>query len=318
MSVAQVLTHTVLPKNVWLADRELQVPWPMFGMPKTLHLDNAQEFHSETLARGAHEYGIRLEFRPPARPHFGGHIERLIGRMMGAVHLLPGSTFADVADKGDYDSEKCAALTLPELERWLALEIAGVYHHSIHATLGTSPLAAWQEGLARRVHPPRDPVDRQTFFLDFLPGEYRLIRRDGIQLFWLHYWDNVLSPWAGRSRHRMLVKYNPRNLSRVYLRDEHGTYWPIPYRNLGQPAISLWEQRAAVKRLREEGRRAIDDPLICESVLQQRALVDAARSTTQQRRAQRDALATRATPWPHRARAIRATNPITIICPVPR
>jgi putative transposase len=129
-------------------------------------------------------------------------------------------------------------------------------------------------------------VDRQTFFLDFLPGQHRLVRRDGIQLFWLHYWDNVLSPWAGRSNKRMLVKYNPRNLSRIYLRDEHGTYWPIPYRNLGQPAISLWEQRAAVKRLRAEGHRMLDDPLIFESVLEQRAVVDRARTTTQQRRAQ--------------------------------
>jgi hypothetical protein len=41
-----------------------------------------------------------------------------------------------------------------------------------------------------------------------------------------------------------------------------------------------------VKRLREEGHRVLDDPLICESVLRQRAVVDAARSTTQQRRAQ--------------------------------
>jgi putative transposase len=286
VSVAQVLTHAVLPKDVWLADRELEVPWPMFGMPRLLHLDNSSEFHSETLGRAAQQHGIRLEFRPMAQPHFGGHIERLIGRMMGAVHLLPGSTFADTVDKGDYDSEKCAVLTLAELERWLALEIAGVYHHSIHAALGTSPFAAWHEGLAKQPQTPREPVDRQTFFLDFLPGEHRLVRRDGIQLFWLHYWDNVLSPWAGRSTKRMLVKYNPRNLSRIYVRDEHGTYWPIPYRDLGQPAISLWEQRAAVKRLREEGHRVLDDPLICESVLRQRAVVDTARSTTQQRRAQ--------------------------------
>jgi putative transposase len=208
VSVAQVLTHAVLPKDVWLADRELEVPWPTFGMPRTLHLDNWSEFHSETLARGARQYGIRLEFRPMAQPHFGGHIERLIGRMMGAVHLLRGTTFANTVAKGDYDSEKSAVLTLSELERWLALEIAGVYHHSIHAALSTSPLAAWQDRLAKRPQPLHDPVDRQTFFLDFLPGEHRLVRRDGIQLFWLHYWDNVLSPWAGRSTKRMLVNAN--------------------------------------------------------------------------------------------------------------
>jgi hypothetical protein len=33
-------------------------------------------------------------------------------------------------------------LTLPELERWLALEIAGVYHLSVHSALGKTPLSA--------------------------------------------------------------------------------------------------------------------------------------------------------------------------------
>jgi putative transposase len=227
VSVALALTHAVLPKDIWLADRELEVPWPMVGVPDALHLDNAPEFHSAALARGAQEYGMRLTFRPPAQPHFGGHIERLIGTMMGAVHLLPGTTFSDVVDKGDYRPEDRAALTLTELERWLTLEIAGVYHHAVHTALGMSPLAAWHDGLARRGEPPRQPRDRQTFFLDFLPGERRLVRRDGIQLFRLHYWDNVLSPWAGRSREPMLIKYNPRNLSQIFLRDDQGTYSPI-------------------------------------------------------------------------------------------
>jgi putative transposase len=82
------------------------------------------------------------------RPHFGGHIERLIGTMMGAVHLLPGTTFSSVDQRGAYESEKHALLTLPELERWLALQIAGVYHLSVHSALGKTPMAAWQAGIA--------------------------------------------------------------------------------------------------------------------------------------------------------------------------
>jgi hypothetical protein len=36
------------------------------------------------------------------------------------------------------------------LERWLALQIAGVYHLTVHSALGKTPLAAWEEGLAKR------------------------------------------------------------------------------------------------------------------------------------------------------------------------
>ena len=42
------------------------------------------------------------------------------------------------------------------------------------------------------------------------------------------------------------------------------------------PAIALWEHRAALRALREAGRRAVDEELIFSTILAQRALVDAA------------------------------------------
>jgi putative transposase len=92
-----------------------------------------------------------------------------------------------------------------------------VYHQSVHASLLKPPVAAWEDGLARRRKALRKPDDPQTFFLDFLPEEWRLIRRDGIQMFNIHYWDNVLSPLAGRSSKPVLIKYDPRNLSQETL-----------------------------------------------------------------------------------------------------
>jgi putative transposase len=72
ISVALVLSHAVLPKDGWLADRELRVSWPVAGIPEIIHLDNAQEFQSEALVRGAAEYGIRLEYRPARTATFWG------------------------------------------------------------------------------------------------------------------------------------------------------------------------------------------------------------------------------------------------------
>ena len=111
---------------------------------------------------------------------------------MGAVHLLPGTTFSDVNEKGSYAAEGRALLTLPELERWLTLQMAGVYHLSIHSALGKPPLTAWQEGITKRHQPIRHPFDANEFFLDFLPAVPRRIRRDGIHLCNIRYWDSVL------------------------------------------------------------------------------------------------------------------------------
>ncbi len=79
-------------------------------------------------------------WRIPGEPHYGGHIERLIGTMMGAVRLLPGTTHGNPAAKGDYKSDKAARLTLRELERWIGHEIAGRYHNSIHSALKRPPI----------------------------------------------------------------------------------------------------------------------------------------------------------------------------------
>lgn len=78
---------------------------------------------------------------------------------MGKVHLLPGTTFSDSKTKGDYDPAKHATMTLPEFERWLALEIA-CYHNTRHRTLETAPRAAWQADL-QQYGEPRSVVNPQ-------------------------------------------------------------------------------------------------------------------------------------------------------------
>jgi putative transposase len=170
------------------------------------YLDNAKEFHSNALKRGCREHGILLTYRPPQTPHFGGHIERLIGTMMGDLHLLPGTTFSSIKDRGEYKPAKMASLTMRELERWLTLQIVEIYHQRVHRSIGEPPIKAWEKTLASGQVTIRHPADPQKFYIDFLPGELRLIRRDGIQLFGIHYWDNVLSPFAGRSIDRNLIR----------------------------------------------------------------------------------------------------------------
>ncbi|MEZ5801814.1 MAG: DDE-type integrase/transposase/recombinase, partial [Nitratireductor sp.] len=144
-SVGLCLLHAVYDKTAWLDERGIDIPWPVAGLPTVLHCDNGAEFKSRALSDACKEFGIKLQLRPPATPRFGGHIERLIGTMMGAVHVLPGTTFSNLKVRGDYDSEGRATFTLRELEKWIALEIAGKYHQRIHSTLLRPPLAVWSE-----------------------------------------------------------------------------------------------------------------------------------------------------------------------------
>lgn len=117
--------------------------------------------------------GLRA-WRPPESPHFGVHIERLIGTMMGAVHLLPGTTQSSVATKSNYDAEAMATLTLSEFDRWFALEICR-YNNSIHSSLGCTPVAKWEAPSGEMSGDI--PFDMEAFRVSFLPSEQRQIRR---------------------------------------------------------------------------------------------------------------------------------------------
>jgi putative transposase len=143
---------------------------------------------------------------------------------------------------------------------------------------------AWQDGLGRRSNAPRLPSDHEQFFRDFLPGELRLVRRDGIRLFNIHYWDNVLTALSAHSKRKFVVKYDPRNLSHIYFQDREGAYWPIPYRDLRLPPISLWEHREAMKALKAKGRKDINEKLIFDSIVEQRNILERSRKTLRQRR----------------------------------
>jgi putative transposase len=94
--VALAVSQAVLAKSDWLSERELDFAWPMQGLPRSLHLDNGKEFHSKALKRGCQQHGMRIDYRPPATPRFGGHIERLMGTLMTRVHALPGTTSSNV------------------------------------------------------------------------------------------------------------------------------------------------------------------------------------------------------------------------------
>ena len=112
LSVSFCLLHSVFDKSAWLKEREIDEPWPVAGLPSTLHVDNGPEFRSRAFIRGCEDAGMKIQWRPRRTPHYGGHIERLIGTQMGALHLLPGSTSSNIAERGDYDPKPHAALSL--------------------------------------------------------------------------------------------------------------------------------------------------------------------------------------------------------------
>ena len=93
LSAGLCLVHAILPKEACLAQFGLASRWPVWGLMASVHCDNAKEFRGAMLKRACENYGIDMRFRPVATPHYGGHIERMLGTVATEIHALPGSTF---------------------------------------------------------------------------------------------------------------------------------------------------------------------------------------------------------------------------------
>jgi putative transposase len=271
-SVGLCLTHIAEDKTLWMAARGITgADWPIMGKPKKIDVDNGSEFHSQAFERGCAQHGIEIDWRPPGEPQFGGIVERLIGTLMQRIHTLPGTTFSNTAQRGKYDSEGRACLTLEELERWLTVAICKDYHRSGHRGLdGAAPLARLHEGLAALNQSGGGiaiPNDRRSYLIDFLPVLRRTLQRDGFTVDHIRYFSNALKPWIvsrdSRTDGPLILRRDPRDLSRIYVLDPFdGSWLELPYRNLSRPSITLWEHRAARRRVQERCNSAIDEDAI--------------------------------------------------------
>ena len=301
LAVGLCLTHAILPKEAWLAKHDITTPWPVWGIMDTVHADNAKEFRGSMLHKACEEYRIDLHWRPVARPHFGGHIERLLGTLNHEIHTLPGSTFSNPAAKGHYDSEQHAAMTLSEFERWLSILIVEVYHQRLHSELDMTPLQKYEEGIfGADERPGRGLPDRlmdeSRLRLNFMPYAERTVQPHGIVIDEIQYYDDVLKPWihsldpsetTGKRKRKFIVRRDPRDISRVYFYDpELKQYFEISYRNTAHPPMSIWELREVRRQLKAEGRKSVNEDLIFDAYNRLRVLeAEAVRETKKARRA---------------------------------
>lgn len=298
-SVALCLAHAICPKRAYLAELGLPGTWPVWGTPRTVHVDNAKEFRGQALERGAEQHGIDLEWRPVKDPKYGGHIERLVGTVMRWIHSLPGTTFSNTRQRKGYDSEAESALTLRDLEIELADLLVNKYHLDKHDGIGIPPIKKWERGIIGTDDQPGlgllpIPEDPLRLLIDFMPMETRTVQRYGIQWDNITYYDPILDSFInacgddGETKEKFTVRRDPRDISRIYFYNPHDkSYTVLPYRNIGHPPMSLYELNEIRRRLTEEGIKHIDEEMIFERLERSRKrIAEAVHKSKSARRAQ--------------------------------
>ena len=254
LSVGLCMHHGVFHKQTWLT--HLGIPeacWPGFGLPTVFYTDNASDFRALSVRRAMELYTIQQKFRPPGDPAAGGIIERAIGTFMTKVRLLPGTSYSKLLGQKPRHADRQARLSLNELALYIARQVS-LYHKTTHGGLGMAPLTAWEQAWRVNDQPvlPRIPESADQFRLTFLPGEWRTITREGIELFSLRYPSEDLYPLI-QPHYKHMIRYDPRDLSEVFVEgpDRH---IKVPLCGTPMPAFSLWEWREIRAQRTEEGR----------------------------------------------------------------
>jgi putative transposase len=328
-SVAMCVAHSVLPKDEWLLLHKVDAQWPVWGLPKTIHVDNGADFRSNTFQQSCLMHGIHLEFRPVKQPRYGGHIERMLGTLLNEIHDLPGTTFSSIKEKDEYDPEKYATMTKGEFEAWLVTFICKVYHQSMHSSLGMSPLRKWEIGIFGNSEvqgigiPPR-PADRFSILLDFLPAYRRTVQAFGVTIEGMTYYAEALRPWinaeapnAKGEKRKFIFRRDPRDISVVWFSDPAlNQYYKVPFADQSLPPMSVWEYRQAREVLKRAGKDSVNEYQLLQTITELRSEVEKTKENTKkarrlaQRRKEHEKRVSPADPMP--GRQSRAPGPALV------
>lgn len=278
-AVLECLYNSILPKPNTKELYGTEHDWIACGIPKTLVTDQGKEFIGKDLVDACESLGIALDKAPIRTPEFKASVERGFGTInTGLFHKLPGSTFSNFIERGDYNSVHEACISMQELERTLNLFIVDVYAEKHHRGLNGIPARRWEYALKTNFF-PRLPPDKDTLRIMLGRVDHRVIQPYGIEFHKIRYNSSDLGFLRNRlAGQQIKIKYHPGDLSRVHIFDPfEKAYLEIPALDQDYTrGLSLWKHKVVLSFARKNGDE-VDLPALGRAILKIQNIVEAAR-----------------------------------------
>lgn len=260
-SVLQVIERAICPKASWLAKFPKVInEWPARGLPLRIVPDNAAEFHADNLVIAFTEMGIEIMFPRSRGPQMKGAVERFFRTLnMGLIHTLPGTTFSNVKERGDYIPEKHACLTLQALESALIKWIVDIYHQTPHKGLDSkTPMAVWKAMEPSRVI--QMPADLDALETALSHRKLSTIQAYGIQLSNNFYHSDELASLRIRLGEEKKVQIRYRDeLGHIWVHDPfRNVFFEVPAKDKRLVGMSRDLYKVATKIAKSENANSID------------------------------------------------------------
>jgi putative transposase len=219
MTVAKCLADAFMPKsNLQKRFPSVVNPWDAHGVMRELVVDNGSEFHSNALELACLMLGIEIHYSARKTPWFKGKVERVQGTLnRGVAHGVPGTTFSNIFEKGDYDPKKHSIARLSTLNENVRIWIADYYHQKPHRALKIAPKDAWRNSI--RPEDIRIPDDTHIFDAIVAQSASRVLTHKGIE-FECQFYN---SPELAHLRRRfgdtleVEIRYNPEDIGSIFV-----------------------------------------------------------------------------------------------------
>lgn len=254
----ECLIHCIMPKKyVKKKYQMIKNPWDNYGMPEVVVCDNGDGFQSESMARACSDVGIHLLLSPPGYAWERGTIERFNGTLnTELIHLLPGTTRSNIAEKNEYNSKKHAGIKFSTLIKAIHIYIIDDYHQDFHEGIKDYPNEVWTLG-AKKYEPRPFPKPEK------LPSLMaRIERRDltnrGILFKYLRYnCDELIELFKEYGKIQVEFKFISSDMSKIYVvHPEKHTFIPTPALDQDYTKdLSLWQHQKAIDLNNEKRRR---------------------------------------------------------------
>jgi len=279
-AVMECLHHTIAPKGDVCECFGTEHDWNAYGIPGTLVVDNGKEFIGQDLSDACEMLGTVLQQCPVMTPELKSGVERHFGSLnTGIFHTLPGTTFSNILERGEYNSVKHACISLVELEKTLVLFLVDIYAERFHRGLGGIPARHWEKAIATHLV-PRLPPSKQELSILLGRVEWRVLQSSGIRFECLQY----NAPELGKLRNalggeKVKLKYHPGDLSRIYVFDpKDKCYYEAPaLEQEYTQGLSFWKHRL-IRRLAAQEAETVDLAALGRARQKIQQIVDQARS----------------------------------------
>lgn len=243
--------------------------WEQCGSHDLVSADAGASYVAEAFRIANADLGATAFNGPSATPGIRGTTERVNGTLDQQVLVdASGRTFGDVREKGDYDAQVRASLTVDDFIRILVIWVVDIYHNSPHSGLGgETPRNAWNR-LEKRygVVPPPDAHKRRAIFGLQVA---RVIGPRGVRFLGLHYQSSELQ---AHYRHvgdkvRIKVRVDRFDLGRVAVKIGGEWLEAVCTRpGFDGVPIATWMEAAAELRRRYRTEAELTAPVVAEAM----------------------------------------------------